>query len=80
MRTLAEVHAGERVRRFRVSEEVELNLGSLTFLDEGGFIPAVVAEVGQRDPAGNMEGTVEGGGEGIRVSRDLSDRLYVGVP
>ena len=42
--------AGERVRLFRISEEVELNLGSLTLLDEGGFIPGVVAEVGGRDP------------------------------
>jgi DtxR family transcriptional regulator, Mn-dependent transcriptional regulator len=80
VRPLAEVDVGERVRLFRISEEVELNLGSLTLLDEGGFIPGVVAEVGRRDPEGNVEVTVEGGGEGIRVSRDLSDRLYVGVP
>jgi hypothetical protein len=51
----------------------------------GGFIPGVVAEVDEaevdeRDPAGNVEVTVEGGGEGIRVSRDLSDRLYAGLP
>jgi hypothetical protein len=46
----------------------------------GGFIPGVVAEVGERDPAGNVEVTVEGGGEGIRVSRDLCDGLYVGLP
>jgi hypothetical protein len=45
----------------------------------GGFIPGVVAEVDERDPAGNVEVTVEGGGEGIRVSRDLSDRLYAGL-
>jgi hypothetical protein len=80
VRPLTEAHACERVRLFRISEEVELNLGSLTLLDEGGFIPGVVAEVGERDPEGNVEVTVEGGDEGIRVSRDLSDRLYVGVP
>ena len=32
---------------FRISEEVDSNLGSLTLLDEGGFIPGVVAEVGE---------------------------------
>jgi DtxR family Mn-dependent transcriptional regulator len=80
VRRLAEVDAGERVRLFRVSEEVESNLGSLTLLDEGGFIPGAVAEVVTRDPDGNVEVTVEGGAEAIRVSRDLSDRLYVGVP
>jgi len=80
VRPLAEVDVGERVRLFRISEEVELNLGSLTLLDEGGFIPGVVAEVGPRDPEGNMEVTVQGKGEAIRVSRHLSDRLYVGAP
>ena len=71
---------GERVRLLRISEEVELNLGSLTLLDEGGFIPGVVAVVGGRDREGNVEVTVEGGAEAIHVSRDLSDRLFVGAP
>jgi DtxR family transcriptional regulator, Mn-dependent transcriptional regulator len=80
VRPLAEVDAGERVRLFRISEEVELNLGSLTLLDEGGFIPGAVAQVDGRDPDGNVEMTVEGAASAIRVSRDLSDRLYVGAP
>jgi DtxR family Mn-dependent transcriptional regulator len=80
VRPLAEVEAGERVRLFRISEEVESNLGSLTLLDEGGFIPGAVAKVGDRDPEGNVGVTVEGGREAIRVPRDLSDRLYVGAP
>jgi len=80
VRPLAEVDEGERVRLFRISEEVEMNLGSLTLLDEGGFIPGVVAQVGDHDSDGNVEVTVEGGAEAIRVSRDLSDRLYVGAP
>ena len=70
---------GERVRLFRISEEVELNLGSLTLLDEGGFIPGVVARVGGRDGDGNVEVTVEGGERPISVSPALSDRLFVGV-
>jgi DtxR family Mn-dependent transcriptional regulator len=79
-RPLAEVDVGERVRLLRISEEVELNLGSLTMLDEGGFIPGAVARVGARDPDGTMEVTVEDGRAAIRVSRDLSDRLFVGMP
>jgi DtxR family Mn-dependent transcriptional regulator len=79
-RPLAEVDVGERVRLLRVSEEVELNLGSLTLLDEGGFIPGAVARVGGRDTDGTVEVTVEGGDDRLRVSRDLSDRLFVGVP
>ena len=76
-RPLTEAGEGERVRLLRISEEVELNLGSLTLLDRGGFIPGAVAEVGGRDPDGTMELTVEGGTGAIRVSRDLSDRLFV---
>jgi DtxR family Mn-dependent transcriptional regulator len=79
-RPLAEVDVGERVRLLRVSEEVELNLGSLTLLDEGGFIPGAVARVGGRDTDGTMEVRVEGGDETLQVSRDLSDRLFVGAP
>jgi DtxR family Mn-dependent transcriptional regulator len=83
-RPLAEVGQGERIRLLRISEEVELNLGSLTLLGEGGFIPGVVAVIGGRDGAGNLEVMVEaeGGGDGgtILVSSDLSQRLFVGSP
>ncbi len=78
-RPLAEVDEGEEVRLLRVSEEVELNLGSLTLLDEGGFIPGVVARIGERDGEGSVQVTAEGG-KPIRVSAALSDRLFVGAP
>ncbi len=79
-RPLAEAGEGERVRLFRISEEVEMNLGSLTLLDEGGFIPGAVARVGGRDGDGGVEVAVEGGPAPIRVPRHLSDRLFVGAP
>ncbi len=78
-RPLADVAEGERVRLLRVSEEVELNLGSLELLDEGRFIPGAVARVGGRDGDGNVEVQVEGAAV-LRVSRELSDRLFVGAP
>jgi DtxR family transcriptional regulator, Mn-dependent transcriptional regulator len=78
-RPLTEAEEGERVRLFRVSEEVELNFGSLTLLDEAGFIPGAVARVGGRDRDGNLEVTVEGAAP-LHVSRELSDRLFVGAP
>ncbi len=78
-RPLAEVAEGERVRLLRVSEEVELNLGSLTLLDESGFVPGAVARVEGRDGDGNLDVTVEGA-SAIRLPRDLSDRLFVGAP
>jgi DtxR family Mn-dependent transcriptional regulator len=79
-RPLAEVGAGERVRLLRISEEVELNLGSLTLLDEAGFIPGVVARVGEHDAEGNVAVTVEGGVEPMSVPSALSGRLFVGAP
>jgi DtxR family Mn-dependent transcriptional regulator len=78
-RPLADVAEGERVRLLRISEEVELNLGSLELLDEGRFIPGAVARVGGRDGDGNVEVEVEGAAA-LRVSRELSDRLFVGAP
>jgi DtxR family Mn-dependent transcriptional regulator len=79
-RPLADVASGERVRLLRVSEEVELNFGSLTLLDEGGFIPGAVARIGGRDAAGNVEVVVEGGVAPISLPPALSDRLFVGSP
>jgi DtxR family transcriptional regulator, Mn-dependent transcriptional regulator len=78
-RRLTEVGPGERVRLVRISEEVELNLGSLTLLGEGGFIPGVVAVVGDRDGEDNLEVQVEGEGESLHLSSDLTDRIFVGV-
>ena len=79
-RPLADVGEGETVRLVRISEEVEMNLGSLELLDQGGFIPGAVARVGGRAPEGTLAVTVDGGTESIRVSRDLSSRLFVGAP
>jgi DtxR family Mn-dependent transcriptional regulator len=78
-RPLTEVGSGERVRLVRISEEVELNLGSLTLLGEGGFIPGVVAVVGDRDGEDNLEVQVEGGDETLHLSSELTDRLFVGA-
>jgi DtxR family Mn-dependent transcriptional regulator len=78
-RPLADVAEGERVRLLRISEEVEMNLGSLELLDEGRFIPGAVVRVGGRDGEGNVEVEVEGAAA-LRVSRELSDRLFVGAP
>src|SRR5580700_2027190 len=73
-RPLTEVDTGERIRLMRISEEVELNMVSLTLLGEGGFIPGVVAVVGARDDAGVTEVQVEGRPHALRLSAELSDR------
>jgi DtxR family Mn-dependent transcriptional regulator len=78
-RPLTEAKVGERVRLVRISEEVELNMGSLTLLGEGGFIPGAVATVGERDGEGAVEVHVEGEGGALHLSAQLSDRLFVGA-
>jgi len=78
-RPLADVHPGERVRLLRISEEVELNIGSLALLGEGGFIPGVVAVVGDRRGDGSVEVRVEGRGGPLQLPAELSDRLFVGA-
>jgi DtxR family Mn-dependent transcriptional regulator len=77
-RRLADVGSGERVRLMRISEEVELNQGSLAILSESGFIPGSVAVVEGRDGDGTTV-QVEGSDEVVRLSSDLSDRLFVGA-
>jgi DtxR family Mn-dependent transcriptional regulator len=79
MRPLAEVDPGERVRLLRISEEVELNMGSLTLLGEGGFIPGTEAVVVQREGDGTMEVRVDGRGTSLTLPGALSDRLFVGL-
>jgi DtxR family Mn-dependent transcriptional regulator len=79
-RPLAEVGPGERVRLFRISEEVELNLGSLTLLGEAGFIPGAAAVVGGRDGEGNVEVVIDGGEAALVVPAVLLGRLFVGAP
>jgi len=74
-RRLGDVDQGERVRLMRISEEVELNLGSLTLLDQGGFIPGVVAVVGLRHHSGDVD--VDEGGE-VRL-KSASGNLSVGA-
>jgi DtxR family transcriptional regulator, Mn-dependent transcriptional regulator len=78
-RPLAEVGSGERVRLLRISEEVELNFGSLTLLGQAGFTPGAVAVVDGRDADGTTEVRVEGGEDHLRVPATLSDRLFVSV-
>jgi len=76
-RPLADAAPGERVRLHRISEEVELNMGSLTLLGEGGFIPGVVAVVASRGGDGSIEVRVEGRRRPLRLPAGLPDRLFV---
>jgi DtxR family Mn-dependent transcriptional regulator len=76
-RPLGQVGPGERVRLLRISEEVELNMGSLALLDEAGFIPGAWAVVDGRDTDGGVDVRVEGEEGSLHLPASLSDRLFV---
>ncbi len=78
-RPLDEVGPGKRFRLLRISEEVELNMGSLALLDQGGLIPGATALVDGRDVDGTLRVRVEGGAGTLALPAALSSRLFVGA-
>jgi DtxR family Mn-dependent transcriptional regulator len=76
-RPLAEITPGTRVRLERISEDVEIDLGSLAYLDENGFIPGATALVTSRGPDGTL--VLEVGASTVAFGSELSRRLYVAV-
>ena len=76
LRALAEAEPGDRVRLERVTEQVELDLDALTYLDEHGFIPGADAEVRAKAPDGTL--TLNVGVDGtIALGPALAQQLYV---
>ncbi|HXQ18002.1 MAG TPA: metal-dependent transcriptional regulator [Acidimicrobiales bacterium] len=76
-RPLAEVTPGTRVRLERISEEVEIDMRSLVYLDEHGFTPGATALVTSRAPDGTL--VLEVGASTVAFGSELSRRLYVAV-
>jgi len=74
-RPLADVETGTTVRLERISEDVEIDMGSLVYLDEHGFIPGATALVSSRAPDGTL--VLEVGDSTVAFGSDLSRRLFV---
>jgi DtxR family Mn-dependent transcriptional regulator len=74
---LTSAEPGDQVRLVRITEEVELDMGSLTQLDSYGFIPGTSAVV--RDKEGDGSLVLDLGGELVPVASELSRRLFVTV-
>ncbi|HLW44614.1 MAG TPA: metal-dependent transcriptional regulator, partial [Acidimicrobiales bacterium] len=72
---LAEVAAGDRVRLERISEDVELDMDALVYLDDHKFVPGTTAVVVSRAPDGTL--MLESAGTTVAIGADLSRRLYV---
>src|SRR5579864_1851018 len=75
LRMLADSSPGDRIRLERVTEQVEIDLDSLTYLSEHGFIPGTDARVASRAPDGTL--TVEVGDRSLAVGPGLAHQLFV---
>ena len=79
--SLADRQPGERVRLERVTEQVELDLESLTYLSVAGFVPGTDAAVAGRAPDGTLMLELAGAkGEGPRtlaLGPALATQLFV---
>jgi DtxR family Mn-dependent transcriptional regulator len=72
---IAETRPGQHVRLERVTEQVEVDLDALIYLDDHGFIPGASAEVRSRAPDGTVTLDLEKGS--IALGPGLASQLYV---
>jgi len=72
---LAESEPGDHVRLERVTEQVETDTKSLTYLDTHGFIPGVDAEVRAKAPNGTLTLAVDEGT--LSIEPGLAAQLFV---
>ncbi len=73
--SLAEVTPGDRVRLERITEEVELDMASLEYLDRNGCIPGRQALVRNRRADGTT--TVEVDGREVELGPAICQQLFV---
>ena len=72
---LTDVAPGATVRLVRISEDVEMDMGWLAYLDDHGFIPGAVARVDGQLGDGTV--CLELAGTAVPFGKELASRLYV---
>ena len=72
---LSESHRGDHVRLQRVTEQVEIDLDSLSYLSAHGFIPGTEATVASRAPDGTL--ILDLGARTIALGPALAQQLFV---
>jgi DtxR family Mn-dependent transcriptional regulator len=72
---LAEAKVGEHLRLERVTEQVEIDRASLSFLSDNGFVPGTEAWVSSRAPDGTL--TLDLGDHSIALGAALAQKLFV---
>ncbi len=73
--SLADVEPGETVRIERITEEVELDMDSLEYLDEHGLIPGRSARVRNRAPDGTL--TLDVDGSTVALGPAICQQMFV---
>jgi DtxR family Mn-dependent transcriptional regulator len=74
-RPLADIEIGTTVRLERISEDIEIDMGQLLYLDEHGFTPGATAVVSSRAPDGTL--LLDVGDSSVAFGSELSRRLFV---
>lgn len=74
-RPLADSSAGDHIRLERITEDVEMDMDALVYLDDHRFVPGAAATVLARAPDGTL--MLEAQGATVAIGADLSRRLYV---
>ena len=72
---LAQSHQGDQVRLERVTEQIEIDLESLSYLSSHGFVPGTVATVSSLAPDGTM--ILDLGDRTIALGPKLSQQLFI---
>ncbi len=73
--SLSDSAPGDQIRLERVTEQVEIDMESLTYLSDNGFIPGVAARVRAKAPDGTL--TLELASGTIALGPGLASQLYV---
>jgi DtxR family Mn-dependent transcriptional regulator len=74
-RALAEARPGERVRLVRITESVEHEADSLTYLGDNGLTPGTTAVVQSRAPDGTL--TLLLGDAAIALGPAMTERMFI---
>jgi DtxR family transcriptional regulator, Mn-dependent transcriptional regulator len=77
LQALARSQPGDHVRLERVTEQVEIDFDTLSWLDTNGFRPGADADVTGRAPDGTL--TLDVGGTTLALGPVLAERLFVSV-
>src|SRR5204863_3469279 len=70
---------GQHIRLARVTEQVEIDLDSLTYLSSHGFIPGARATVRSKAPDGTLVLEIDDTDDTIALGPGLAHHLYVGA-